>query len=160
MENQADCVFCKIVAGDIPSYKIWESETHLAFLTPWGNTDGFSVVIPKQHAGSYLFEVDEQVMHSTIDAAKQVALQIDRAFEDVGRCGLIFEGFGVDHLHAKLSPMHGTGNMAEWRAIISNDMKDFYEQYPGYISSHDSVEMSQEKLEQIAEKIRSAKKDD
>ena len=156
MSGESNCVFCKIVAGDVPSYNVWENETHTAFLTLWPNTEGFTVVIPKEHAPSYIFEASDEVMHSTIDAAKEVSLQIDRAFDDVARCAMIFEGYGVDHLHAKLVPLHGTASLEEWKAINSKDMKDFYDSYPGYVSSHDSHQMEADKLEEVAEKIRSA----
>lgn len=43
------CIFCDIVAGKAPCHKIWEDDDHLAFLSIFPNTDGFSVVIPKAH---------------------------------------------------------------------------------------------------------------
>jgi diadenosine tetraphosphate (Ap4A) HIT family hydrolase len=149
-----DCIFCKIAAKDIPSYTVWESETHMAFLTLWPNTDGFTVVIPKAHFGSYIFEQESEVVNGMMAACKEVAGKIDRAFDDVGRTGVIFEGFGVNHLHAKLVPMHGTKS-DEWKQHKS-DNRAFYTTYPGYITSHDSVEADKEHLAKIAEKITSA----
>ena len=55
---------------------------------------------------------------------------------DVGRVGVMFEGFGVDHLHTKLFPMLGTGEMNKWQPIRSQ-IRDVFEKYEGYISSHD-----------------------
>lgn len=66
---------------------------------------------------------------------------------------MIFEGFGIDHVHAKLFPMHGTGNLDEWKPIHSNVDK-FFEKYEGYISSHDYKRESDEKLARIAEKTK------
>lgn len=45
----SDCIFCKIVAGDIPSKKIFEDEAHLAFLDIFPASKGHSLVIPKAH---------------------------------------------------------------------------------------------------------------
>jgi diadenosine tetraphosphate (Ap4A) HIT family hydrolase len=149
-----DCIFCKIARHEIPSHVVWEDDTHIAFLTLWPNTEGFTVVIPKAHYGSYVFEQPDEVMHALMSASKQVALKIDKAFEDVGRTGVIFEGFGVNHLHAKLVPMHGT-HMEEWKKIAGSN-KTFYKEYPGYIASHDSEKMSDEALEITAVKIRNA----
>ena len=73
--------------------------------------------------------------------------------DDVGRTGMIFEGFGVDHVHAKLFPMHGTTDMEKWKEIKSNVDK-FFEKYEGYISSHDYKREDDEKLKKLAEKIR------
>src|SRR3989338_6485804 len=73
--------------------------------------------------------------------------------EDVGRTGMIFEGFGIDHAHAKLFPMHGT-KMSEWKPLKSNVDK-YFEKYEGYISSHDYRRADDEKLAELARKIKS-----
>lgn len=148
-----DCIFCKIVRSDIPSHKVYEDENYLAFLTIFPNTEGFTVVIPKQHYPSYAFEVPDEVLTGLVLAAKKVAKKIDRAYEDVGRTGLIFEGFGVDHLHAKLFPMHGTGDMKKWQQVSSNIDK-YFEKYEGYISSHDGPRADDAKLKEIVQRIQ------
>lgn len=51
-----NCIFCKMVNGEEPCHKIWEDEKHLAFLSVYPNTEGFSVVITKQHYPSYAFD--------------------------------------------------------------------------------------------------------
>ena len=56
------CIFCDIVKGKLPCHKIWEDEKHLAFLSIFPNTEGFSVVIPKQHYSSYAFEQSDEVL--------------------------------------------------------------------------------------------------
>ncbi|EKE19680.1 MAG: hypothetical protein ACD_8C00124G0029 [uncultured bacterium] len=147
-----DCIFCKIVAGEIPSHKIWEDENFLAFLSIFPNTEGVSVVIPKKHYSSYVFDLPQDVRCELIEAARTVAKLIDSKFEDVGRTALVFEGFGVDHVHAKLFPMHGT-KQEKWEAVHS-DIETYFEKYPGYISSHDAKLADNESLVKTAEKIR------
>jgi histidine triad (HIT) family protein len=154
MENENNCIFCKIVKEEIPCHKIWEDENHLAFLSIFPNTDGFSVVIPKKHFSSYAFDLSDEILSELVIASKKVAKLIDAKLEDVGRTGMIFEGFGVDHVHAKLFPMHGTADMEKWKEIKSNVDK-FFEKYEGYISSHDYKREDDEKLRKLAEKIRS-----
>ncbi|MFW5871545.1 MAG: HIT family protein [bacterium] len=153
MENENNCIFCKIVKGEIHCHKIWEDEKHLAFLSIFPNTEGFSVVIPKKHFSSYPFDLSDEVLSELVLASKKVAKLIDSKLEDVGRTGMIFEGFGVDHVHAKLFPMHGTANREQWKEIKSNVDK-FFEKYEGYISSHDYKREDDEKLKKLAEKIR------
>ncbi len=147
-----DCIFCKIVLGEAPSHKIWEDEKHLAFLSIFPNTEGFSVVITKQHYPSYPFDLPDDVLAGLTLAAKKVAKLIDAKLEDVGRTGMIYEGFGVDHVHAKLFPMHGT-KMDEWKQLKSNVDK-YFERYEGYISSHDYKRADDAELEKLAKKIR------
>jgi diadenosine tetraphosphate (Ap4A) HIT family hydrolase len=148
-----DCIFCKIVKGEAPSHKIWEDENHLAFLSIFPNTKGFTVVVTKKHYSSYVFDLPEDVLLGLISAAKKVAKLLDKKLEDVGRTGMIFEGFGVDHVHAKLFPMHGTADMKEWEKIESKIDK-YFEKYEGYISSHDSKRADDKELAELAKKIR------
>ena len=147
-----NCVFCKIVSGEAPAHKIWEDKKHLAFLSIFPNTEGFSVVITKEHYPSYAFDLPDKILQGLIVAAKKVCKLLDARLDDVGRTGLIFEGFGVDHVHAKLFPMHGT-NIPEWRPLKSN-VGHFFEKYEGYVSSHDYKRADDAWLEKIAKKIR------
>ena len=86
-------------------------------------------------------------------AAQKVAKLLDSKLEDVGRTGLIFEGWGVDHIHAKLIPMHQTADIKEWQAI-SSSVDKYFEKYEGYLSSHDYKREDDEKLAKLAKKIR------
>lgn len=152
-ELMTECIFCKIVRGELPSHKIWEDEHYLAFLSIFPNTKGFSVVIPKEHYPSYAFELPDEVLSGLVLAAKKVGKLLDEKLEDVGRTGMIFEGFGVDHIHAKLFPMHGTAHMEKWQPLKSNVDK-YFEKYEGYISSHDYKREDDAKLSSLAAKIR------
>jgi diadenosine tetraphosphate (Ap4A) HIT family hydrolase len=146
-----ECIFCKIVKGEAHAHKIWEDEKHLAFLSIFPNTEGFSVVITKDHYPSYHFDLPEDVLIGLVNAAKETAKLLDAKLKDVGRTGIIFEGFGVDHAHAKLFPMHGT-KMAKWKPIKSFVDK-YFEKYEGYISSHDYKRADDKKLAELAKRI-------
>lgn len=147
-----DCIFCKIARGEAPCHKIWEDEKHLAFLSIFPNTEGFSVVITKEHYPSYAFDLPNEVLSEFVFATKKVGKLLDSKLKDVGRTGMIFEGFGVDHIHAKLFPMHGTADPV-WKPRKSNVDK-FFEQYEGYISSHDYKRADDYNLAKLAKKIR------
>src|SRR5258708_2118242 len=153
MENPSnDCVFCQIIAGKVPSHKVWEDNKHLAFLSIFPNTEGFTVVTTKQHYPSYAFNLPDNVLAELVLAGKKVGQLIDEKLADVGRRGLIFEGFGVDHVHAKLFPMHGT-KMPDWKPLHSNIDK-YFEKYEGYISSHDYKRADDAWLAEVAKRIR------
>lgn len=151
-----DCIFCKIIEGTAPSHKVWEDDNHIAFLTIFPNTPGFTVVASKKHLPSYFADNDDSTLADFIIAVKKVAKLIDAAFDDVGRTGLIFEGFGVDHLHMKLFPMHGTKN-DEWKQHNSHVEKTF-NTYEGYVSSHNGPRANDEDLAKIAELIKNSNK--
>jgi len=146
-----DCIFCRIVKGEAPSHKIWEDEKHLAFLSIFPNTEGVTVVITKEHYPSYVFDLPEDVLIGLLLATKKVAKLLDEKLDDVGRTGMVFEGFGVDHVHTKLFPMHGT-KIPEWKPIKSNVDK-YFEKYEGYISSHDCKRADDTGLKNLAKNI-------
>ncbi len=154
----SNCIFCKIIKGESPSYKIWEDQNHIAILNLHPNTEGFTVVIAKEHLPSYAFENTDENLSAITCAAKKVGLLIDSKFSDVARTGMIFEGYGVDHLHAKLVPMHGTkvdsSASDEWRNHVIHNPK-FFEHYEGYISSHDSRKADDEWLQEVYKKLTS-----
>lgn len=149
----SECIFCKMVKGEASCHKIWEDERHLAFLSIFPNTGGFSVVIPKKHYPGYAFDVPDTILKELVIASKKVAKLLDSMLDDVGRTGMIFEGFGVDHLHSKLFPMHGTRTMKEWKPLKSNVDK-YFVKYEGYISSHDYKRADDSELAKLAKKIR------
>lgn len=151
--NLPDCIFCKIANGEAPSYKIWEDEFHMAFLNTFPNTKGASLVIPKKHYDSYFADIPDEVLGGLMNASQKVAKLLDFKLEDVGRTGLIFEGFGVNHIHAKLFPMHGT-ILDGWKNIES-DINDYYETYPGFLSSHSAKKATDEELSNVAKQITS-----
>ncbi len=151
--EQTPCIFCQITNGQAPSHKVWEDEKHFAFLSIFPNTEGTTVVIPKTHYPSYAFDLPDAVLSDLILATKKVAKLLDSKLEDVGRTAMVFEGYGVDHIHAKLFPMHGTADQKEWKAIESNVSK-YFKQYEGYISSHDYERADDAKLAELAKKIK------
>lgn len=151
-----ECIFCEIVSGAEPCHKVWESPTHLAFLSIFPNTTGVTVVIPKIHFKSYVFELPEQEMLNLMLATKEVALLLDRKL-DTPRTAMVFEGFGVDHVHAKLFPMHGAPNRNEWVEVKSpKDKKnEYFQYYPGYISTHDGKRAKDQELAHLSLRILS-----
>lgn len=149
-----DCIFCSIARGTAPSHLLWEDQTHMAFLSIFPNTPGFSVVIPKTHHGSYAFAEPDAVLCDLVIAAKKTAKLLDKALKGVARTGMILEGYGVDHLHAKLFPMHGTGEDSAFKKISSTQDK-YFERYEGYVSSHDAARADDKALAGLAAHIRS-----
>lgn len=147
-----DCIFCKIVHGEAPYHKIWEDEKHLAFLSSSPNTEGMTVVVTKEHHPSYAFDLEDDVLSELMIATKKVAKILDNFFDDVGRTGLVLEGFEIDHIHTKLYPLHGT-DMKNWEPRLSN-IGTYFEKYEGYLSSHSGPKADREYLEALATKIR------
>jgi len=153
---QDNCIFCLISQGKAPYHEVWSDEAHLAFLSIFPNTEGFTVVIPKQHRSSYAFSESDKVLSNLVLATKKVAQILDSYFEDVTRCGMFLEGYGVDHLHSKLFPMHGAGEFSAGKTIEVAKPDTFFPQYPGYLSSHDSKRADDQQLHDLAQKIKAS----
>lgn len=148
----AETLFDKIVDGTIPSWKVWEDDNYLAFLTPFPSTPGLTVVIPKQNPGDYVFELSPEASHGLIDAAATVAKILEKAL-GVARVGLVFEGTGVAHVHAKLYPLHG--DLASQTGVWSKH-QEFFPEYIGYLSTVEGPRMSDDELNELQRKIQEA----
>lgn len=134
MDNNSDreCIFCDIANGRAPCFLIYDDLDCMAFLTPYPNTYGQTVVITKKHYSSYYANTPLIAINKLMRAIKKVAQMLDNAYKDVGRTAVVFEGWGVDHLHAKLYPMHGTidPNKRQKSSSIA-----FFDVYPGYVTT-------------------------
>lgn len=156
--NEGTCIFCEIAKGNFKTPGIfWEDSEFMAFLSIDPNTEGFSCVIPKEHFGSDVLKMPDDVLQKFILAAKTSAQILENYFEDVGRVGLIMEGTGLNHAHIKLVPMHGTEYLKNgaWRQTLSG--KDlWFPKYEGWIASCSGPMAVPEKLKELAEKIKSS----
>lgn len=153
MASSSDCIFCKIVRKEVKSWNIWESSTHLAFLSIFPNMKGVTVVIPKEHKLSYAFNLEDHELAELIITSKKVAHLLDGKLEGVGRTALVLEGFGVDHVHTKLYPLPNTAHLdSQWQPVKS-DHKVYFDSYPGYICSNDYLKASDKELDKLVELI-------
>lgn len=150
------CIFCEIAAGRFSTPGIfWENQEFMAFLSIDPNTEGFSCVIPKEHFGSDIMKMSDDVLGRFVLATKKVTQILENYFPDVGRVGVIMEGTGINHAHMKLFPMHGTEYMkrGEWKQILSG--KEFwFDKYEGWISSGSGPMANMDKLAELAEGIK------
>lgn len=119
-----DCVFCKIVAGTIPSFKVYEDPATLAFMDINPLTEGHVLVIPKRHSAT-LFETDDAVLRDTIAAAKKVATGLKAAlgFDSLNllQANGPWAAQSVPHLHFHLIPRReNDGAGMDWRGVPGN----------------------------------------
>ncbi len=101
-----DCVFCKIVNGEIPCYKIYEDSQFLGFLDIYPANKGQALIIPKAHTSAQFSQVPDDVLTGAILAAKSLAAKIESSVDNVARCIVAVEGFDVDHFHIKIYPTY------------------------------------------------------
>ena len=97
-------IFSKIVAGEIPSYRILEDERYYAFLDINPLVEGHTLVIPKIEE-DYIFDLDDELLAGMMVFAKKVALAIDKTM-DCKRVGIAVLGLEVPHAHIHLVPLN------------------------------------------------------
>jgi histidine triad (HIT) family protein len=105
---EADCIFCRIVAGEIPATVVADSEAALAFLdvAPW--TDGHTIVIPRRHADDLLAIGDEDLAAVATLARRVAAGLVEAGAEGVNlwQSNRPAAGQTVFHLHVHVLPRH------------------------------------------------------
>ena len=107
MNSVADCIFCRIVAGEIPSFKLLEDDQVLSFMDINPASEGHCLVIPKAHAPS-LFEADDESLAAVVTAARRVADAVRRTLDPPGisltQANGLAAGQSVFHLHFHVIP--------------------------------------------------------
>jgi histidine triad (HIT) family protein len=103
-------IFSKIVAGEIPCYKIAETDKYLAFLDVFPMQKGHTLVIPKVEV-DYLFDLDEETYNGLWNFARTVVKAIDSAIE-CERVGVTVLGMEVPHAHIHLVPLKTEGDLS------------------------------------------------
>ncbi len=144
------CIFCEMVNGKVHAYRIYEDNEFLAFLDRFPNIKGQALVIPKAHMESYLFGLEDEFIRKYITVVKKVSKMLESKLGDC-RIHLVFEGTGVNHVHAKLYPAIGTMNKKFEKHVEHKAI--YFDEYPGFISTVMGPEASDADLKKIWEEI-------
>jgi histidine triad (HIT) family protein len=102
-------IFSKIIAGEIPSYKVAEDDRFYAFLDINPLTKGHTLVVPKREV-DYIFDLSDEELAAMQVFAKRVALAIQKAFP-CRKVGQAVIGLEVPHAHIHLIPMQKESDM-------------------------------------------------
>jgi len=102
-------IFSKIIAGEIPSYKIAENEKFFAFLDIFPLREGHVLVVPKLEVDN-LFDLPMDYLKNILEFAQPIAKAIEKSF-DCDRCGLIVIGLDVPHAHIHLIPINSSNDL-------------------------------------------------
>jgi len=148
-----DCIFCKIVNGEIDSAKVWEDEDFLAILDVKPNTSGMTIVLTKRHYDSYAFDMPDDIYEKIMLTSKKVAKILEKGL-GVKRVVMVMEGMGINHVHIKLYPLHGLDKKFE---EMWSDERKFFAKYEGYVSTQLGPDVAVSELKKLAEKIKKAK---
>lgn len=118
-------IFTKIVAGEIPSYKIAEDDRFFAFLDINPMAKGHTLVIPKQET-DYIFDLDDTTLKDMTLYAKQIAKAIEKAIP-CQRIGMMVIGLEVPHAHIHLIPINKESDMLLSNPRLKLEQSEFEE---------------------------------
>lgn len=127
-------IFSRIIAGEIPCYKIAENDRYFAFLDINPMTAGHTLVVPKVEE-DYIFKLDDETLSGMIVFAKNVALAIEKAVPCV-RVGVAVLGMEVPHAHIHLVPLMKETDM-DFRKpklkLTAEEMKNIARKISGFL---------------------------
>jgi len=122
-----ECIFCRIVRGEIPCYKVYEDKDTLAFLDVQPHAQGHTVVIPKKHVVRVFDLTEAQTkgfMADVVQAMKRVQEVLDPDGFNVGWNQNTAGGQVVPHLHVHIFPRYTNDGGGSMHSIIRNPGKE------------------------------------
>lgn len=102
-------IFSKIIAGQIPSYKIAENDKFYAFLDIFPIVEGHVLVVPKIETDN-IFDLGDEYLGEVLLFSRPIAKAIEKAF-DCNRCGITVMGLEVPHAHVHLVPINSADDV-------------------------------------------------
>lgn len=102
-------IFSKIIAGEIPSYKIAEDESFYAFLDIFPLCEGHTLIVPKNETDKF-FDLSDKYLSEILLFSKPIAKAIEKAFA-CNRCGISVVGLEVPHAHLHLVPINDADDL-------------------------------------------------
>jgi histidine triad (HIT) family protein len=102
-------IFSKIIAGEIPSYKILENDLFFAFLDIFPLREGHTLVVPKTETDN-LFDLSPNYLSELLLFAQPIAKAIEKSF-NCNRCGISVIGLEVPHAHVHLIPINSANDL-------------------------------------------------
>lgn len=121
-------IFSKIIAGQIPSYKIAEDDQFFAFLDIFPMAKGHVLIVPKVEIDKF-FDLEDRFLSAMLLFAKPIAHAIERSFP-CNRCGISVMGLEVPHAHLHLVPINGADDLNFTRTklkLSAEEMKEVQE---------------------------------
>ena len=144
-------LFPKIIRGELEQWRIWEDKDHVAFLTPFPNTPGFTVLVPRKPLPSDIFSLSKVDYTSLVLAAQKVGQLLQDSLDARG-IAIIFEGFEIDYAHVKLIPALSEKN-SSGKSDDEVRKNAFFETYQGYVTSVNGPKATDEDLDKVYQQI-------
>ena len=121
-----DCIFCKIISGKIPAYKLYEDDAVISFLDIFPIHPGHALVVPKKHSVD-IFDTDEETMKQMIAVAKKLSPSVMEGTKadgiNIGMNNKPSAGQEVMHAHMHIIPRYKDDKLKTWAKNLFKDDK-------------------------------------
>lgn len=127
MTNTDDCIFCKIITGEIPATKVYEDEYSYAFLDAHPNTKGHTLVIPKDHFEN-IYGIPDETLCRLMISVKKISLAVKNGLEadgiNIAMNNEAPAGQIIFHAHVHVIPRYVKENSIEKDEIVEKIQKE------------------------------------
>ena len=127
-----ECIFCKIIKGDIPAHKLYEDDTVISFLDIFPIHPGHALIVPKKHSVD-IFDTDEETMKQMITVAKKLSPAVMKGAKadgvNIGMNNKPAAGQEVMHAHMHIIPRYSEDGLKTWSKNLFKDDKHKQELY-------------------------------
>ncbi len=132
-----DCIFCKIIANDVPSYTVFENESTRAFLDIMPSAPGHTVVTAKRHADK-VFDYTKKELGEVMQAVSLVAAGLEKTFNTkILSIGINHgEPSGVRHLHVHIIPRTANDRGGVMQSLVKIPINETLEEIRDSIKKH------------------------
>jgi histidine triad (HIT) family protein len=134
--SEKECIFCQIIAGEVPSHKVYEDEETFAFLDIHPINPGHILVIPKKHEPDF-HKLDDESYMAVFSTVKKLSAAVEGKIKPK-KVGLMIAGWDVPHVHVHIVPMY-----------------DYHDITSKYLLEDTQKEYKEGEAEEIAREIRS-----
>jgi len=118
-----DCAFCKIVKGELPVHKIYESGEFMVILDRFPHVPGQAIILSKKHVAAYFGEMSDELLEKFVKLGKKAAKAITKAL-NIQRTTFMIEGLDIDHAHIKIFPVYSREKYFESMSNMSRELPD------------------------------------
>ena len=140
--TSADCLFCRLIRGDLPSHRVYEDGAFVVMLTIHPINPGHLLVVPKAHIASF-YAVEDALYRSMMLLVKRMALAINAVFAPL-QVVMYTSGVGNRHVHVHVLPVYGPYDVVprevldqqEARAPPAQELATVAGELAAYIDSH------------------------
>lgn len=120
-----DCIFCKVIAKEVPGHFVLEEKDYVAFLDIFGSIEGHTIVVPRKHGYSIL-DYDEKELGKIMKGVQEVVRKLKKALKtDSITIGINHEEEkGVPHLHVHLIPRFKNDRGGIIQSVVKKPIKE------------------------------------